>query len=99
MAYAFAGMRVKFETLFRGWLILLGLILAWSLWAAGETPTNKPAGVARTNAPSAFTKDIQRLDERYLTFWLDRVDFLSGNTFLGEPLWKYPASLIYILLA
>src|SRR5437660_12175899 len=92
-------MRVKLETLFRASLVLLGLTLAWSLWAADPAPTNRLAGVAGTNAPSALARDMQRLDERYLTFWLDRVDFLRENTFLREPLWKYPASLIYILLA
>src|ERR1051326_4361695 len=91
-------MRMKFETVFRACLHALALCLAWSLWAAGQTSTNKSA-ITKTNQPSALTKDIQRMDERYLTFWLDRVDFLRENTFLGEPLWKYPASLIYILLA
>jgi MscS family membrane protein len=34
-----------------------------------------------------------------LTATLSNVDFLRETTFLGEPLWKYLASLIYIVLA
>ncbi len=35
----------------------------------------------------------------YLTFGLDRVGVLRDYGLLGEPLWKYLASLIYLLLA
>jgi len=35
----------------------------------------------------------------YLTFGLDRVEFLRERSLLGQPLWKYVASLMYLFLA
>src|SRR5262245_52537051 len=92
-------MKVKFETLFRGALVFLVVALAWSLWAAAQPATNQALVIARPNPSGALTKNVERLDERYLTFWLDRFDFLREHSLLGEPLWKYPASLLYVLLA
>ena len=60
----------------------------------GQTNTNK---VAATNHPSALIENVERL--KPVTFNLDQFAPLRQNTFLGEPLWKYVASLIYILLA
>src|SRR5205814_4993390 len=93
-------MRVKFETLFGGGALFLICVLAWSIWATAQAAaTNKPPAATATNQPSALFKDVERLDQRHLTFWLDRVEFLRERTLFGEPLWKYPASLIYVLLA
>lgn len=39
------------------------------------------------------------LDEDQLTFGLRNIPFLRDLKFLGEPLWKYIASALYILLA
>jgi MscS family membrane protein len=38
-------------------------------------------------------------DSNALTFGLDRVDFLRDMSFLGQPLWKYVASLLFVVLA
>src|SRR4051794_1748607 len=94
-------MRWKFETIFRGILILLLIIAACSLWpAAAQTNTNTVASAeTHTNPPSTHTNDLQQLEQRYLTFGLDRVPVLREIHFLGEPLWKYIASFIYIFLA
>ena len=90
-------MKLKFETVFRGLLIFLLISLGWGLWAGAQTATNGgPAEL--TNQPPVLLKSLEQWDGRYLTFRLDRVPALRGS-FLGEPLWKYPASLIYILLA
>src|SRR5207244_9188588 len=48
---------------------------------------------------SAAVRDVERLGGHYLTFGLDRIPILTQNKLMGEPLWKYVASLIYILLA
>jgi MscS family membrane protein len=61
---------------------------------AAQTNTNK---VSVTNVPSALLRDVERLQP--VTFNLDQFAPLRDNTFLGEPLWKYLASLIYVLLA
>ena len=92
------GMRVNLTSCFRTGMALLALALAWSLWAGAQTVTN-PAPAAGTNPPSAFVSSLERLDRHYLTFGLDRLAPLRDNAVLGEPLWKYLASLIYILLA
>src|SRR6266853_4934578 len=90
-------MRLKFNYLFRGALLFLFLTLAWSLWAGSQTATNKPP--AGSNEPPSLVRRFEQFDQHYVTFGLDRIAPLQENTFMGEPLWKYVASLIYILLA
>jgi MscS family membrane protein len=80
--------RVLFAFLLTFWLGLL--------WSGAQTATNKPAAAA-TNGPSALVQDVEKL--KPATFDLDRFAPLRETTFLGEPLWKYVASLIYMLLA
>ena len=80
------------------------LLQSWRLWlcawflaapaALAQTNTNI---VAVSNRPSQLVEDVERL--KPVTFKLDQFAPLRENTFLGEPLWKYIASLIYILLA
>src|ERR1044071_1015705 len=90
--------KVRPEAVFR-WLSVLLLLAALNgIWAAAQPASNKPQPAA-TNRPSVLLKDVERLQGQYLTFGLDRVDVLNDIVFLGEPLWKYIASLIYILLA
>lgn len=91
-------MKLKFESLFRAWLVICLLALAWSVWASAQTNTNK-SGLTLTNQPSALVQKIERFQENPLTFELDAVPFLRDHSLLGEPLWKYAASAIYILLA
>lgn len=85
-------MRRKSRLLTRCFLVSLWLGL---LWSAAQT-TNK-ASSASTNRPSALVQDVEKL--KPVTFDLDQFALLKETTFLGEPLWKYVASLIYILLA
>jgi len=91
-------MRGRFERLICGVTILLVAVAAGTRQAAAQTATNK-APVISTNAPSLLIKNLERLESHPLTFGLDQVPALRDITFLGEPLWKYVASLIYILLA
>src|SRR5215471_4707997 len=97
-------MKRRFEWGFRGLIVWLLIALAWSLWAGAQTNTNKPQAEAvgtnqsGTHSPAA-TNLFSRLDQQYLTFGLDRVAVLRETRFLGEPLWKYIASLIYVFLA
>ena len=92
-------MRLKFEPFFRGVGLVLLITLAWALWASAQTTTNKAAVVTTTNEVPILIRSVEQLNEHYVTFWLNRVPVLRDSTLLGEPLWKYPASLIYILLA
>jgi MscS family membrane protein len=91
-------MRVSFKTFFRATLAFLAITLGWSLWASAQTATNLTP-LAATNQHSVVVREVEQLDGRYLTFGLDRIQPLKSSVVLGEPLWKYIASLIYILLA
>lgn len=77
------------------------LWLALPSWLAAQPSTN---AVATTNAVSRSTPAtnllVQLAAERreLVTFGLDRFEPLR-TTFLGNPLWQYVASLIYIVLA
>ena len=88
-------MKWRFEWVYRlGLVVLLGTAF-WSVWASAQE-TNAPTAIAATNAPAPVKF---KLAEHPLTFGLERVDFLHDNTLLDQPLWKYAASLIYIVLA
>ena len=91
-------MKLKFETVYRSVLLFFVLSLAWSFWASAQTNTNKPS-LLSTNANSALVEKVERLEEHPLKFGFDRVRLLRERAVFGEPLWKYGASLIYILLA
>jgi len=79
-------------------------MLLGSLRTAAQT--NAPAinRAASTAADASGMPDNARLGTAKhkhvpLTFFLDEIELLNANTFFGEPLWKYIASLIYIFLA
>ncbi len=92
-------MKLKFETVFRGGIFLLAILLLWAVWAGAQpvAPTNAPPAPANTS--TSLLSGLSRFNEQYLTFGLDRADLLRDHTLFGEPLWKYLASLIYIFLA
>ncbi len=91
-------MKLRFETAWRVLLFMLLVIWAWSVWAGAQTQTNSPASTA-TNRPSVLVRTFERWGENPLTFKLDHIELLRENYFFGEPLWKYAASAVYILLA
>jgi len=66
------------------------------LSASVVTAFAQPAAGAATNAPAAQT--IASQPKTWLTFGLDRIEWLQIE-WLGNPLWQYLASLIYIMLA
>ncbi len=91
-------LRVEREALFRWLMVFLLVAAVGGMWAIAQPATNKPP-VTATNQPSAFLKDVERMEGQYLTFGLDRIEVLNDIVIFGQPLWKYLASLIYILLA
>ncbi len=91
-------MKIRFQTGWRALLLLLVIAWAWSLWAGTQGGTNNPS-IGLTNRPSAIVRTVEKWSEKPLTFKLDEVDLLRDHTFLGEPLWKYVASAVYLLLA
>jgi len=91
-------MKVKFETGWRALLLLLVAVWAWSVWAGAQSETNRPPATT-TNQPSALVRTFEHLGQNPLTFKLDQIELLRENSFLGEPLWRYAASAVYILVA
>ena len=91
-------LKVKRGPLFHCLIMLLLVAALGGMWAIAQAATNKQP-VSATNQPSAFLKDVERLEGQYLTFGLDRIDVLNEIVVFGQPLWKYLASLVYILLA
>src|ERR1017187_4793630 len=96
-------MKFRFEIVYRLGLALLLVIACWAVWASAQpsralnAATNPPsvgATMTATNQSQTATNQFQAL-----TFGLDEVDFLNQHAALGQPLWKYLASLTYILLA
>ena len=83
-------MKFRFEIVYRLGLALLLVVACWSVWANAQP-------VPATNAPSASGVSTNQF--QMLTFGLENVPALEQRTFLEQPLWKYIASLIYILLA
>jgi MscS family membrane protein len=85
--------------LYRAFLALLFVIAFWAVWSnaqEGSTP-NAPT-VAAT--PSNFVTTNFVSNPGVMTFGLDSVSVLQNkDPLLGEPYWKYLASLIYIVLA
>lgn len=71
---------------------------------AGEAPGG---GVVSTNASSSTSTNepllrmdlLPTIDRAYLTFGLDRIEFLRDRTFLRIALWQYIASFLFIFLA
>ena len=90
-------MNWRFQWIYRLGLAVLFVGVFWSVWAIAQGTTNPPASSPATNA-LAFAH-WPWLPSHSLSFGLDQVGFLSETKLLGEPLWKYLASLIYILLA
>lgn len=86
--------KTAFLQLGRTLTLLVVCLAGFGSWA--QTNTNNAAKTL-TNQPSALIQDVEKI--KPVTFNLDQFTPLRENTFLGEPLWKYAASLIYILLA
>ncbi len=98
-------MKFRFDFFYRAALLTLVLVAFWAVWASAQDSTNNPPSPARTAASGAAVPANQfgfvkiRLPENALTFGLDHIDILRETKLLDEPLWKYFASLIYIVLA
>ncbi len=84
-------MKFRFEIVYRLGLALLLIIAFWSVWAAAQSAT--------VTNPLPVTILVTTNQFQALTFGLDGIPVLNYHTFLAQPLWKYLASLIYIVLA
>ena len=87
-------MNWRFAWVYRLGLAVLVVTLFWSVWAGAQDTTNA------TTAATATTAAKPRLIEwKALSFGLDGFPVLRDTALLGQPLWKYIASALYLLLA
>lgn len=85
-------MKFRFHIVYRLGLALLLIIACWSLWAnAEQAPATNAAAVG---GGTSSTNEFQAP-----TFGLESFNVLRVHKVAGQPLWKYAASLIYIVLA
>lgn len=97
-------MRTRFKFAYFGTLAFLVAVLVWSVWTSAQ-PTNEAGALAATNAPPdpvrVLGEAADRVIEQHqevLTFGLHRVPALQRD-FLNQPLWKYVATALYLILA
>ncbi len=105
-------MKLRFESFFRGYLLVLVALLCWSIWrAAAQNSTNQTNTVQAVLASASGTNQTAALDparEKPLRKvmitpeWIENLarelPFLKFQLW-GNELWKYLFSLIYIFLA
>jgi MscS family membrane protein len=89
-------MKFRFDFIYRVGLLSLLIVACWSVWASAQpaAPVTTP-----TNAPARPVLLLLTNQLPALTFGLDSVDALNQHELLGQPLWKYLASAIYVVLA
>jgi MscS family membrane protein len=92
-------MKVKFTPMYRGLLLFLVLLGFGGLWSCAFGATNAVSPETAPVRSPAWFQDVEQLQRHHLTFGLDEVPVLKERSLLGEPLWKYCASLLYIGLA
>lgn len=95
-------MKLNSKPFFRGGVFLIVCLVFGFVCVSGQTgvQTNSPLSTRALDKPESEVSTSSRLDkETPLTFGLDRISFLQREVPNGIPLWQYPASLIYILLA
>jgi MscS family membrane protein len=93
-------MQWRFEWVYRLALAALFVGAVWTVWAgASAAPASSPETVPFAAAPNLNTNTRPLFKISAMTFGLDQVDYLRLTTLLGQPLWRYLASFIYIVLA
>jgi MscS family membrane protein len=97
-------MKVKFETVFKFYVVLLLALLLWSVYAiAAENSATTNATNTITSSNSVAATNVSRTflftsKDAALDFGLREVESLQVEI-LGVQAWQYLASLIYIALA
>ena len=106
MGSIFGGMQRKFERVYRGILILLIAVLAWSVWrvtaqntnAPAPTPTNSVSDSTNSGSLAAAARKFELVSPAWIESLATHLPFLKSQLW-GNELWKYLFSLIYIFLA
>ena len=87
-------MKWRFQWVYWFGLAALFMTAGWAVFANAQTASNGIA-VVSTNAPTVDGNT----NAPAMTFGLDQIPLLVDTKPFGEPLWKYLASLAYIVLA
>ena len=95
-------MQKSFGNFSRGLAWLMAVLLGFMVWASAQTnttgSTNDTVSVVKVEKESAVRTGPLVDEDSVLTFGLNYIPPLRTALF-GQPLWKYVASLVYILLA
>jgi MscS family membrane protein len=105
-------MRIQFDKFYRGFLLVLCVMLAWSVWnlaaqESGAATTNSVTASLSvtsggTNSTATATMDSSKPKPMPTPEWVEnlskKLTFLK-RTLWGNELWKYLFSLVYIFLA
>jgi MscS family membrane protein len=92
-------MKLKFEAVFRGYVVLLAALLIGAVWADAQVATNRPAPATNTVDTLARLSANLGVEKQFLlSFGLDQYEMLRQPVF-GNPIWKYLAFTLYVLLA
>ena len=98
---------MQFEKFYRGVLVLLCLIAAWSVWSlaaqdtgAGETNSITLTTSSSSGGTNSVASEKSKLvpTPEWVEHLAEKLPFLK-HTLWGNELWKYVFSLIYIFLA
>jgi MscS family membrane protein len=96
-------MKWRFEWLYRLGLAALLVTACCAVWAQaqGQAVVNPPgATAARLNRLAAVRPPLaEHTNTIRITFGLDNVDAFRQTTLLDQPLWKYLAFLIFVVLS
>jgi MscS family membrane protein len=93
-------MNWRFAWIYRLGLVVLFVVAFFAVWASAQEITNAvPAKSPTLAGGKSLLLPELNLPKDALTFGLDKIPFLVEQQPLGQPLWKYFASLIYIVLA
>jgi MscS family membrane protein len=77
--------------------VFLAILLGMRIWSSAQEPVESDALVIVENADATIVVE-RKAPEVHLAFGLDRIPAFNRE-FMGNPIWQYLASLIYIILA
>ena len=94
-------MKDRFTGLYRVFLGILAALACWFTWSAlaADPGVENLQPANGSNPYTNLPRILVHLHNQPLTFQLDQVPALRNHDFLGQPLWKYAASCVYVALA
>ncbi len=104
--FSLRGMKMKFETWYRGALLALALVAFWAVWAnaqpAATDTAAAPVVAGSTNSLEVTSAAAKPSEHTATPKWIQGISAqfpVLKWVLWGNELWKYLFSLIYIFLA